>query len=136
MKNSLETIAINFISSKDVEARVMHSRSDNVKYTSYNDVNEVVDELFESLRSRYQVNLETSMRGRDCIFDSVQLMYQKCLKVNYRRGSSYIDFPDWIKKKKPTINLKNTNKKCFHYAATVSSNYKKIKSNLERVSNI
>ena len=53
----------------------MHSRSDNVKYTSYNDVNEVVDELFESLRSRYQVNLETSMRGRDFIFDSVQLMY-------------------------------------------------------------
>ena len=47
MKNSLETIAINFISSKDVEARVMHSRSDNVKYTSYNDVNEVVDELFD-----------------------------------------------------------------------------------------
>ena len=75
MKNSLETIAINFISSKDVEARVMHSRNDNVKYTSYNDVNEVVDELFESLRSRYQVNLETSMRGRDFIFDSVQLMY-------------------------------------------------------------
>ena len=75
MKNSLETIAINFISSKDVEARVMHSRNDNVKYTSYNDVNEVVDKLFESLRSRYQVNLETSMRGRDFIFDSVQLMY-------------------------------------------------------------
>ena len=75
MKNSLETIAINFISSEDVEARLMHSRSDNVKYTSYNDVNEVVDELFESLRSRYQVNLETSMRRRDFIFDSVQLMY-------------------------------------------------------------
>ena len=38
------TIAINFISSKDAEEeRVMHSRSDNVKFASYNDANEVVD---------------------------------------------------------------------------------------------
>ena len=50
-------IAINFFSSKDAqEKRVMHSRSKNVKVTSYNDVNEVVDELSASLLSRYQVN--------------------------------------------------------------------------------
>ena len=41
------TIAINFISSKVAEEqRIMHSRSDNVKLTSYNDADEVVDELF------------------------------------------------------------------------------------------
>ena len=67
-------IAINFISSKNAEEeRVMHSRSDNIKFTSYNDVNEVVDELFESLRSRYQGNLEILMRGSDFIFDLVQI---------------------------------------------------------------
>ena len=44
------TIAINFISSKYIEEEcVMHSRSNNIKFTSYNDVNETVDELFESL---------------------------------------------------------------------------------------
>ena len=44
------TIAINFISSKDAEEeRVMHSRSNNIKFTSYIDANEVADELFESL---------------------------------------------------------------------------------------
>ena len=70
------TITINFISSKDVEEeRVIHSSSDNIKFTSYNDANEVVDELFESLRSRYQGKLETSMRGSDFISDSVQMMY-------------------------------------------------------------
>ena len=38
------TIAINFISSKDAEEeRVMHSRSDNIKFAFYNDANEVVD---------------------------------------------------------------------------------------------
>ena len=31
----------------------MHSRSDNIKFTSDNDVSEVLDELFELLRSRY-----------------------------------------------------------------------------------
>ena len=64
----------------------MHSSSDNIKFTPYKDTNEVADELFESLRSRYQVNLETSMRGNDFIFDLVQLMYYKCHKVNFRRG--------------------------------------------------
>ena len=49
-------IAINFIFSNDTEnERVMHSMSNNIKFTSYNDANEVVSELFESLRSRYQV---------------------------------------------------------------------------------
>ena len=71
----------------------MHSTSDNIKFTSYNDANEVVDEFFEPLRSRYQGNLETSMRGSDFIFDSFQLMYYKCHKVNFRRGDS-----EWIKK--------------------------------------
>ena len=95
------TIVINFISSKDVEEeRAMHSRSNNIKFTSYNVPDEVFDELFESLRSRYHGNLEASMRGSDFIFDSVQLMYYKCHKVNFRHGSSYIDSPDWIKKKK------------------------------------
>ena len=50
----------------------MHLRSDNIKFPFYNDVNEIDDELFDSLRLRYQGNLETSMRGSDFIFDSVQ----------------------------------------------------------------
>ena len=62
-----------------------------------------VVELFKSLLSRYQGNLETSVRGSDLlviIFDLVQLMYYKCRKVNFRRGGSYIDSLDWIRKKK------------------------------------
>ena len=44
------TITINFISSKDAEEeRVMHSMSDNIKFTPYSNVNEVIDELFKSL---------------------------------------------------------------------------------------
>ena len=63
-------------------------------------------------------------------------MYYKCDKVTFGRGGSYIDSPDWRKKKKETINPKNKDDKCFQYAATVALNYEEIKWNPERVSNI
>ena len=96
------TTAINFISSEDVDEKcVVHSKSNNIEFMSYDEVvNEVVNELFESLLLRYQIGLETSMRGSDFIFDSVQLLYYKCHKINFKRGGSYIDSPDWIKRKK------------------------------------
>ena len=82
------TIAINnFIFSKDAEEeRVMHSKSSNIKFTSHNHAKKVVDELFQSLRSRYQNNLETLMEGSGFIFDSVQLMCCKCHRESFRRG--------------------------------------------------
>ena len=131
------TIAINFISSIDVEKEhVIHSRSDNIKFTSYNDMNKVVDKLFDLFSAIYQVNLETSMRGNDFIFDSVQKMYHKCHKLNFRRGGSHIDYPDWIKQKKPTINPKNKDDKFLQYAVMVALYYEEIKRNSEGVSNI
>ena len=39
-------------------------------------------------------------------------MYYKCHK-KFRRGVSYIDFSDWIKNKKASINPKNKDDKCF-----------------------
>ena len=45
------TTAINFISSKDdEEERVMHSSSDNIKFTPYSDAHDVIEKLFKSLR--------------------------------------------------------------------------------------
>ena len=67
---------------------------------------------------------------------SVQLLYYKCYKIKFERSGSYIDSSDWIKKKKATIIPKNTDDKCFQYAATVALNYGEIKWNPERVSKI
>ena len=67
-------IAINFISSKDVdEERVIHSKIDNVEFRLYHNVNQVVNELFESLFSSYQIGLEVSMRETGFISASVEL---------------------------------------------------------------
>ena len=42
---------------------------------SYDNANEIVNELFESLFSIYKTGLETSMKETDFVFDSVQLLY-------------------------------------------------------------
>ena len=63
-------VAINFGSSKDTDQeREMHSKSDNMEIMIY----DKVGELFESLLNRYQIGLETSMRGSNFIFDCVNL---------------------------------------------------------------
>ena len=86
MENSI-AIAINFISSKDVdEERVMHSKSNNIEFMPYDNGNEVVNDLFESLLSRYKIGLETSMRGSDFVFDSDHLLYYKSHKINFKCG--------------------------------------------------
>ena len=60
---------------------------------------EVMKKLFNSLKNRYQNNLQ-SMRGSKFVFDYIQLLYYKCHKINFNRGRSYLDSPDWIKNKK------------------------------------
>ena len=70
------TIANHFISSKDVdEERVMHSKSDNTKFMTRDDTNDLVDELFKLLLLRYQFGLKTSLRENNFIFYSVEVLY-------------------------------------------------------------
>ena len=75
-----------------------------MEFTPYSDASKVVYERFESLRSKHQVNLETSMRGSNFIFDSVQLMYCKCHRVYFSRGGLHTDSSEWIKKKEKNNN--------------------------------
>ena len=103
----LSTIAINFIFLRDAEEEhVMHWKSDNIKFTPCNNINEFVDKLFVTFFS-YQGNLETSIRGIDFIFWSSSGFVLKWHRVHFRRGESFTEYLDWIKKtKKVTINLK------------------------------
>ena len=52
----------------------MQPKSDNKKLIFHNDANKVVDELFDSLISRYQGNLESSMKGSEFIFSSLKMI--------------------------------------------------------------
>ena len=82
----------------------MHSKSDNIEIMISDEADEVIKTLFDSLKSRYQNNLQ-SMRGSQFVFDYVKLLYYKYHKMNLNRGGSYIDSLDWIK-------IKKSNSKC------------------------
>ena len=64
----------NFISSIDNdEDHVMHSKSDNIEIMINYQANEVTENLFDSLKNRYQINLK-SIKGSEFVFDYVHLL--------------------------------------------------------------
>ena len=76
------------------------------------------------------------MKASNFIFDSIQLMYYKCHKVNSRRVFYILILQTGQKSKKLITNPKNTDDNFFQYAATVALTYKKINWNPEKVSDI
>ena len=70
------------------------------------EADEVITELFDLLKNRYQSNLQ-SMRGSEFVLDYAQLLYYQCHKVNLNGGGSYIDSLYWINNKKATIDAIN-----------------------------
>ena len=74
----------------------MHSKRDDIEIMTNDEADEVIKELFDSLKSRYQNNLE-SINGNEFLFS-------KCQKVNLNHGGLYMDSPNWIQNKQATIN--------------------------------
>ena len=73
------TIANNFIFSIDNDECVIHSKSDNIEIMINDEADEVIKELFDSLKNRYQNNLESMkvtnlslLRFIYCIINSIK----------------------------------------------------------------
>ena len=81
----------------------MHSKNNNIEIMIADEADKFIKELFDSLKNRYQNNLE-SMKGSKFVFDYVWLWDYKCHKINPNHRGSYLDSPDWIKNKKSRIN--------------------------------
>ena len=54
----------------------MYLKSDNIEIMINEEADGVIEELFKSLKNRYQDNLE-SMNGSEFVFDYVYLLYYK-----------------------------------------------------------
>ena len=53
--------------------------------------------------------------------------YYKCHEINFERDETYIDYTNWIKNKRATINLINEkDNKCFQYAIAAAVNHEEI----------
>ena len=131
------TIANNFISSIDNdEYCVMHSKNDNIKIMISDEGDEVIKELFDSLKNRYQNNLGL-MKGCEFVFDYVHLLYYKCHKISPNCDGSCQDSPDWIKNKKASITpINNKDNRYSQYAVTFPLNYKEKGKNTERITKL
>ena len=92
----------------------MHSNSNKTEFMIYENADEVVEELFESLLDIYQIGLETSTIGSAFI-------------LNLNCGGSY--YIDWIKN--GTINSISDHHKYSQYAATASLTRYYIRNKLE-----
>ena len=126
-------MVINFICSilDSDETRTMRTKSDNRDALMGSETDEIIEKLFKSFLQSYQEGLQESMRGSNFTFDSVNALYYDLNRISLNRGRSYIDYPEWLKNEKATINSKNKDKKCFQYALTVALNYEK-KNNPEK----
>ena len=82
----------------------MHSKNNNIQIKSHDRADEAIEELLELLLFRYQIGMETSMKGSNVIFDCVSIIYYKWHKINFNHVRSYTDSPDWIINKKAIIN--------------------------------
>ena len=56
-------------------------------------------------------------------------------KINFKRGGSYVESPDFIKKKKTTKNRKNDDDRRFQYVATIALKLDE-KKDSQRFSNV
>ena len=73
---------------------MIHLKSDNKEIIINHKADEVVEELFELLLNRYQINFQESMKGSEFVFNYVSLLYYKCHKINPHCGGLYVDSPD------------------------------------------
>ena len=64
------------------------------------------------------------------------MLYYHLHKISLKRGESYIDFSEWLKNKRATINSKNKDNECFKHAITVALNHQNIGKNPQRISKI
>ena len=84
----------------DDEDHVMHSKSENIEIMINDEADEVIKGLFDSLKYQNNENNLEVKKGSEFVFDFVELLYYKCLKISLNRGGWYVDSPDWIKKTK------------------------------------
>ena len=108
----------------------MHSKSVNIEIMINYKPEEVIKELFQPLLSRYQIGLETSVKGGEFFFDYVCSLYYKCRKINGNCGKSHIDSPDLIKNKKAIKHSINKEGDiCFQYTMTIALNLEETRKN-------
>ena len=82
------TMIINFMSSKDSdEVCTKDTKSNSIEIMMGNETDKIIEKHFESLFQKYDEGLEEKMRGREFVFDSIDLLYYNLYKISLNRFS-------------------------------------------------
>ena len=79
---------------KYTNERLIPSKGGTIEIMTFDKADEVVQELFESLLSKYKIGLETRMKGSNFIFNCVNLLHYKCHEIILKHGGLYVHSPD------------------------------------------
>ena len=116
--------------------RITHfSRSGNVFCMPSSNANEILGHLLTSLLQKFQDDLQLSRESSSFVYESVEECNIHFDRLGLRRGALFIDTPEWLKRKKATINPQNVNNVyCFMYAATIALYHIDLGNNSGRIS--
>ena len=82
-------------------------------FYNLNNLDQIVLEMINNIS--YQIKNPTLLNSR-FIFEEVLYMDINIHQLNLTRESSYLLLPDWLARKKATINPKNEDQECFKWA--------------------
>ena len=88
-----------------------------------------------SLLQKFQDDLQLSRESSSFVYERVEECNIHFDRLDLRRGALFIDTPEWLKRKKATINPQNVNNVyCFMYAATIALYHIDLGNNSGRIS--
>ena len=97
-------IGINFKHIVDIEKKyTFHVNSKNIEILPGDDVNDIIKELTDSFYKNYEERLLILKNGSGYVYDNVEVLAIRFHKMEIKRGSSYIESPEWRKNKKAAI---------------------------------
>ena len=87
--------ANDFVSLIDaIETLELHTKNDNTQIMNVIETEDIINELFNTFRKRYQEGLETKLKKSSVTFERVDLLEYHLHKISLNRGGSYIESPE------------------------------------------
>ena len=97
-----------------------------------------VEEVLENMIAHVKTQVENpALEKSGFKIDHIMHLNIDFHQLNLTRGSSYIELPSWIEKKKAVINPKNIkDEECFKWAVIAALHHEEIDSHPERISKL
>ena len=103
---------------KDDELFELAFNSRMMNVYNLSDLNEIVDEMIDNMK--FQIENPALLNSR-FVFNEVLFTNVDFHQLNLTRGSSCLQLPGWLVRKKGIINPKNEDKECFKWAVIAAS---------------